>query len=145
MNPSFELDRFLLAQQNVIERVREELRSGRKQSHWMWFIFPQLRGLGSSSHATWFGIPGSAEAAQYLAHPILGQRLIECTQLVNNVTGASATAIFGPIDAMKFRSCLTLFAQVAGPNSVFTEALTKHFDAEPDSLTLELLQTAEAE
>ena len=139
MSESFDLERFVLAQQPVYDTVLAELRSGRKQSHWMWFIFPQLRGLGSSSTATWFGIPSLRDAALYLHHPILGPRLIECTELVNAVSGRSAEEIFGGVDAMKFRSSMTLYSRVPEASTVFDRALTKYFDALPDPRTLERL------
>ena len=139
MSDPFDLERFVLAQQPVYDTVLAELRSGRKQSHWMWFVFPQLRGLGSSSTAIRFGIPSLADAALYLQHPILGPRLIECTELVNAMSGRSAEEIFGGVDAMKFRSSMTLYSRVPGGSTVFDRALTKYFDALPDLRTLERL------
>ena len=136
---SIDLERFLQAQQPVYENVLRELRSGRKQSHWMWFIFPQLLGLGSSAKANWFGVPSLADAALYLEHPILGQRLIECTRLVNELSGATAEEILGSVDALKFRSAMTLFSRVPGASEVFEQALTKYFDGVPDTRTLERL------
>src|SRR5688572_29933670 len=104
MSNTFVLERFVNAQNPVYEEVRSELREGRKQGHWMWFVFPQMRGLGSSWMAEKFGIASRAEAEAYLAHPILGARLIECTQLVNAIENHSAYEIFGSIDTLKFRS-----------------------------------------
>src|ERR1700674_3235264 len=112
MSDSFDLERFLGAQNPDFEDVLMELRRGCKQGHWMWFVFPQIKGLGHSSMARKFGISSRAEAEAYLAHPILGSRLTECTQLVNLVEGRSIEEIFGDVDAMKFRSSMTLFSQV---------------------------------
>jgi uncharacterized protein (DUF1810 family) len=105
-----DLARFITAQEATIDRVRAELRAGRKTSHWMWFVFPQIVGLGRSETARFYAIRTHEEAAAYLAHPVLGPRLVECTQLVNAVEGSTAEQIFGHIDAMKFHSCMTLFA-----------------------------------
>ena len=138
MADPYNLDRFVHAQDGIYERVREELRAGRKTSHWMWFIFPQLRGLGQSQMAHTYGIASRAEAEAYLNHPVLGQRLRECTRLVNAVQGSSVEEIFGYPDDLKFRSSMTLFA--AGPNGqVFETALEKYFAGQPDRRTLELL------
>jgi uncharacterized protein (DUF1810 family) len=134
-----DLQRFVDAQNPVIEQVRAELRQGRKQSHWMWFIFPQLRGLGHSPMAAQFGISSRHEADAYLKHPILGPRLGECTQLVNLVEGRSVEAIFGYPDHLKFRSSMTLFANATSENQVFKDALQKYFAGEPDRLTVERL------
>jgi uncharacterized protein (DUF1810 family) len=139
MNDSFDLKRFLDAQEPVFEQVRTELRRGCKEGHWMWFVFPQLKGLGHSGMAQRFGISSRAEAEAFLAHPILGPRLIECTRLVNLVEGRSMEDIFGDIDTLKFRSSMTLFAQVAGEDSVFADALRKYFKGQADRLTLERL------
>jgi uncharacterized protein (DUF1810 family) len=124
--------------------VLEELAAGGKTSHWMWFIFPQLRGLGMSATARRFGLSGLEEARAYLAHPLLGARLRECTRLVLAVEGRSAHEIFGSPDDLKLRSCLTLFAQAVAPSPapdtrVFGEALAKYYGGEPDPRTLELL------
>ena len=113
MDDPCDLARFVLAQAPVFERVCAELAAGRKDSHWMWFIFPQLKGLGSSPTAERYGIGSLAEARAYLAHPLLGKRLRTCTQLVNRVEGRTAQAIFGYPDYLKFRSCMTLFACAA--------------------------------
>lgn len=139
MDDSLDLQRFVDAQAPVFEEVRGELRRGRKQSHWMWFIFPQVKGLGFSGMAQKFGIASRAEAEAYLAHPVLGPRLIECTQLVNTVEGRSIEQILGGIDAMKFRSSMTLFSQVSTEPGVFEAALQKYFAGEPDQLTLDRL------
>jgi uncharacterized protein (DUF1810 family) len=140
----YDLARFVAAQAPCYARVREELAAGEKTSHWMWFIFPQLRGLGMSSTARRFGLSGLEEARAYLAHPLLGSRLRECARLVLAVEGRSAHAIFGSPDDLKLRSCLTLFAQAVAPSPapdtrVFGEALAKYYGGEPDPRTLELL------
>lgn len=135
----FDLERFVEAQAPVYERVRSELREGRKLSHWMWFVFPQIEGLGSSAMARRFAIGSREEAQAYLAHPVLGPRLRECTRLVNLVEGSTIAQIFGSPDDMKFRSSMTLFARVAPQIPVFGEALDKYFEGKPDSLTLERL------
>ena len=144
MNDSYDLARFVEAQARCYARVLEELAAGEKTSHWMWFIFPQLRGLGMSSTARRFGLSGLGEARAYLAHPLLGSRLRECTRLVLAVEGRRAHEIFGSPDDLKLRSCLTLFAQAAAPSPaaetrVFGEALAKYYGGEPDPRTLELL------
>jgi uncharacterized protein (DUF1810 family) len=135
----YHLQRFIDAQNPVYEQACTELRSGRKESHWMWFIFPQLRGLGSSPTATTFGISSREEAEAYLAHPVLGSRLRDCAILVNEVEGRSAEQIFGYPDVLKFRSSMTLFASITPDNQLFTRALQKYFDGEPDRRTLEQL------
>ena len=137
-NP-FQLQRFVDAQAPVFETVCAELRAGRKASHWMWFVFPQLRGLGRSAMASAYGIASLDEARAYLAHPLLGPRLRQCTQRVLDVEGRDAHAIFGSPDDLKFRSCMSLFADVAGGRSVFDAALDRFFDGRPDPATLRLL------
>jgi uncharacterized protein (DUF1810 family) len=138
MNDLHDLQRFVDAQQSVYPEVRAELAAGRKRSHWMWFVFPQLKGLGASSMAQHYGIASKAEAQAYWAHPLLGPRLRECTELVLAVDGRSAREIFGPPDDLKFRSCMTLFAQATG-EPVFARALEQYFDGRPDEATLRLL------
>jgi uncharacterized protein (DUF1810 family) len=133
------LQRFVDAQNSVYERVCSELRKGRKQSHWIWFIFPQIKGLGSSATAARFAISSREEAAAYLEHPILEPRLRECTRLVTLVEGRSLNQIFGSPDDLKFRSSMTLFAQVAADNQIFLDALEKYCGGEFDGLTLERL------
>lgn len=137
----YNLQRFVDAQEPVFDEVCSELRDGRKRSHWMWFIFPQIRGLGYSSMSLKYSIASLPEAEAYLNHPILGPRLRECTRLVNRVEGRSIEEIFGSPDNMKFRSCLTLFAQATPENQVFRDALEKYFGGEFDPLTLERLRT----
>jgi uncharacterized protein (DUF1810 family) len=134
-----DLERFVQAQEPVIGQVLKELRAGRKASHWMWFVFPQLEGLGHSPMAQRFAIASRAEAQAYLAHPVLGPRLRECTRLVNEVEGRDIEEILGYPDNLKFRSCMTLFAQVSADHRVFTDALRKYFAGEYDPLTLERL------
>lgn len=133
------LERFVEAQEPVIERVLGELRAGRKASHWMWFVFPQIRGLGHSPTAQRFAISSRAEAEAYLRHEVLGPRLRECTRLVNAVEGRRVEEIFGYPDHLKFHSCMTLFAHAAADNQVFLDALRKYFGGEYDPLTLDRL------
>jgi uncharacterized protein (DUF1810 family) len=132
----FHLERFVEAQE-VFEQVREELRQGEKRSHWMWFIFPQIRGLARSPMAERFAIGSSDEARAYLAHSILGARLRECAGLVNAVEGRSASEIFGFPDDLKFHSSMTLFAKAVDEESVFLTALKKYFGGELDQGTLD--------
>ena len=136
----FDLERFVAAQNPVYAQVCRELRQGLKQGHWMWFIFPQLKGLGHSSMANRFGIAGADEARAYLAHPILGPRLQECASIVNSVEGVSVGELFGYPDDMKFRSSMTLFAHVSSGSNVFADALNKYYAGYPDSLTLKMLR-----
>ena len=136
---SDDLARFVQAQQSVMDDVRAELAAGRKRTHWMWFVFPQLRGLGHSQMAWHFGIASRDEAAVFLAHPVLGPRLRECVELVLAVRGRTAHEIFGSPDDLKLCSCLTLFAEVAGGDSVFDRALRHYFGGQPDPATLDLL------
>jgi uncharacterized protein (DUF1810 family) len=140
MAHDYNLQRFVDAQQSVFDTVIAELKQGRKRGHWIWFIFPQLKGLGHSANSEFFGIASLQEAAAYLEHPVLGPRLIECTQLINAAQGRSAEDIFGEIDAMKFRSSMTLFAKATPDNEVFLDALTKYFAGESDPLTVAIVQ-----
>jgi uncharacterized protein (DUF1810 family) len=133
------LQRFVDAQHPIYGQVRDELAGGRKESHWMWFIFPQIKGLGTSATAQKYAISGIAEAEAYLGHPLLGFRLRECAQLVNAVNGRSIEDIFGYPDHLKFHSSMTLFARASPNDKVFTAALAKYFDGELDSKTLEQL------
>ena len=135
---SFDLERFLEAQRSVYAQALAELEAGRKEGHWMWFIFPQLKGLGRSVTATHYGIVSSAEARAYLGHGILGPRLLECTQAVLSHRGRTAETIFGFVDAMKFRSSMTLFDAVAGTGP-FTDALAHFYSGARDEATLRLL------
>ena len=140
---AYGLQRFVDAQESTIAQVRSELAAGEKRSHWMWFIFPQLRGLGSSPMANRFAIIGLKEAEAYLDHPVLGMRLRECASLVNGVSHRSVSEIFGYPDDLKFHSSMTLFSQAAarfGPeNAVFSEAIAKYFSGRLDSATISLL------
>jgi uncharacterized protein (DUF1810 family) len=137
-NDPFDLQRFVDAQAPVYARVRAELVEGRKASHWMWFVFPQLAGLGSSATARRYGIASIAEARAYWAHPLLGARLAECTRLVLVAPGHSAHEIFGSPDDLKFRSCMTLFARATG-EPVFARALEQYFGGQADPRTVERL------
>ena len=134
----YDLDRFLVAQEPVIGAVRDELRLGRKASHWMWFVFPQLAGLGRSAMAQHYAIGSVEEARAFLDHPVLGSRLVECVELVLAVEGRTAHDIFGSPDDMKLRSCLTLFDAI-DRNGVFARALERYFEGRPDRATLDLL------
>jgi uncharacterized protein (DUF1810 family) len=138
----YNLDRFVNAQNPVYDQVCSELRNGRKTSHWMWFIFPQIRGLGSSEVSIKYSISSLEEARAYLAHAILGPRLRECTRLVNRIESLSAEDIFGSTDAMKFRSSITLFANATADNQVFMDALQKYFGGKFDPLTMERLKSS---
>jgi len=144
MTDRYNLQRFLAAQAPVYDTVLDELRAGRKSSHWIWFIFPQIAGLGRSGTAQQFAIGSLDEAKAYLQHPVLGPRLRECTQLVLDVNGRSAEEIFSSPDNMKFRSCLTLFMAATTDNKIFKDALLKYFDGKPDQLTLDLLAQQES-
>jgi len=134
------LQRFVDAQEPVYSQVLAELRAGRKRSHWIWFIFPQIAGLGSSSTSQLYAIRSLAEAQAYLQHPLLGQRLRECTQLVLSISNRAIDEILGYPDDLKFRSSMTLFAQTNSGDPLFDDALKKYFAGEPDSLTLERLR-----
>ncbi len=141
---SFALERFVEAQAPIFPTVLAELRAGRKRTHWMWFIFPQLRGLGRSSIAQFYGIASLAEARAYLAHPLLGPRLIECTQCVLAIDGRSLYQIFGSPDDLKFNSSMSLFSlAVADAQSVFDQAIARYCEGNVDSQTRRLL-TAES-
>ena len=135
----FDLRRFVEAQAPVYRSVVDELRGGRKRSHWMWFVFPQLRGLGSSPMAARYGIASLEEAHAYLRHELLGPRLHECAQLVNQVQGRSIAEIFGSPDDLKLRSSMTLFAHATEDNSDFVELLDRYYDGHEDPLTLRRL------
>ena len=130
MSDTYDLQRFVEAQQPVYPRVVSELRAGRKQSHWMWFIFPQIEGLGHSAMAQRYAIGSRAEAVAYLEHPLLGPRLRECTRLVNAVADKDIHAILGSPDDMKFKSSMTLFARAAADNADFAAALDKYYGGE---------------
>ncbi len=139
MSDPFNLQRFVDAQDPVYEQVCSELQQGNKTSHWIWFIFPQIEGLGRSSTAQKYAISSRQEAEAYLLHPILGARLRECTQFVNDVEGRSIEQILYYPDNLKFRSSMTLFADVADDDKIFIDAIEKYFSGEVDQLTLEKL------
>ncbi|HME85151.1 MAG TPA: DUF1810 domain-containing protein [Roseiarcus sp.] len=139
MTDPFNLQRFVEAQAPVYHEVCRELRAGRKESHWMWYIFPQIAGLGESPTSVRFAISSLDEASSYLAHRILGPRLRECAKLALNVEGKTARQIFGPVDEMKFRSSMTLFAKAAPDEPLFAKCLEKFFGGRPDPATLEKL------
>lgn len=142
--PSFDLDRFVQAQEPVYEAACRELAAGHKATHWMWFIFPQLRGLGHSSMAWRFGLASLQEAEAYARHPVLGPRLQHCVDLMLGQEGHSALAVLGSPDDLKFRSCMTLFARAwPGGDARFVRALKVFFDGEPDERT-DLLLAAQA-
>ena len=132
---AYDLERFVRAQAVDYQSAISELRAGQKRSHWMWYVFPQIEGLGQSPTSRRYSIKSLAEAKAYLDHPVLGPRLRECFAVVASIQGKSARDIFGSPDDMKFRSCATLFAYVAG-GDVFQDALDKYFDGEQDQLTL---------
>ena len=138
-NDPHDLDRFIAAQEASYQQALSELRAGKKRSHWSWYILPQVQGLGSSQMSTRYAIKSLAEAKAYLEHPVLGVRLHECVAAMNTHTGVSAGDVLGEIDAQKFRSCLTLFAQAAGSKSIFGEALNKYFSGKRDAATLAIL------
>jgi len=140
MSDPYNLHRFVEAQERVFDRVVGELKSGLKRSHWMWFIFPQIRGLGSSPMAQIYAISSLDEAKAYLQHPILGERLRECVRLVNNVEGRTRHEIFGSPDDMKFHSSMTLFALANPQEPLFAAALEKYCDGVTDSATIDRLK-----
>jgi len=135
----YDLQRFVEAQNPVISQVKQELNSGQKRTHWMWYIFPQVAGLGSSRKAQRYGISSREEAEAYLEHPILGPRLRECTEIVNGIDGRSANDVFGSPDDLKFQSSMTLFETVADDATPFRTALEKYYDGERDERTLEFI------
>ena len=135
-----DLERFVTAQNPVWDQVQAELRRGRKSSHWMWFVFPQLAGLGSSPTARAYALSGLDEARAYLAHPVLGPRLREAAQLAVAVPGRTASEVFCYPDDLKLRSSMTLFARAAPDDAVFADVLDRYFDGAPDPRTVDLLQ-----
>ena len=139
MPDPYNLQRFVEAQNPVIDQVRGELRAGCKRSHWMWFVFPQISGLGASPMAKRYAIASLAEAKAYLQHPVLGARLRECTQLVTETEGRTIEEIFGHPDDLKFRSSMTLFAHATADPNPFADAIKKYFPMGFDPLTLERL------
>lgn len=141
MNDPYQLQRFVDAQQPVFDAVCAELRAGQKRTHWMWFIFPQIQGLGTSVMARRFAISSLDEAGAYLQHPLLGPRLHACSRLVAMIEGRSIAAIFGYPDDLKFHSSMTLFAQADTDNRIFLDCLRKYFAGKPDPLTLARLRS----
>ena len=139
MDDGHDLQRFLAAQETAYRSALVELRAGRKRSHWMWFVFPQLIGLGYSPTANFYAIKSRGEALAYLRHPVLGQRLAECTAAMLEVTDRDASKILGYPDDLKFRSSMTLFAELSQPGSAYHQALDAYFDGKPDQRTLDLL------
>ena len=139
MSDPYNLQRFIDAEDGVFDEVCAELAGGRKRGHWMWFVFPQLKGLGHSSTAQFYGISGREEAEAYLRHAVLGPRLGQCTGLLLGVQGRSIKEIVGSPDDLKFCSCMTLFAQVAQENQIFVDAVNKYYGGEFDAWTLEHL------
>ncbi len=137
----FNLSRFVDAQAKDYAQALAELRAGKKLTHWIWYVLPQLRGLGSSARAVFYGIATAQEAQAYLSHPILGPRLRECVAAMNALAGISAVQVLGATDAAKFRSCLTLFRFVAPHEAVFSDALDKYYAGVPDGASLTLLAT----
>ena len=133
----YDLARFISAQEGVYDRALAELRDGLKRSHWMWYIFPQIDGLGHSPTTRHYSIKSLEEARQYLAHPVLGARLVECTEAVLAVSGQAASDIFGHPDDWKLQSSMTLFELVAGPSSVFERVLDKYYQGKRDARTLQ--------
>ncbi|MGJ1384512.1 DUF1810 domain-containing protein [Sphingobacterium siyangense] len=136
-----ELKRFLDAQNQVYLKALSEIKNGRKTSHWMWYVFPQLRGLGSSEISDEYGISGGSEAISYLAHPVLGKHLIEISEALLQLDGFTAEEIFGYPDYLKLRSCMTLFAMVSDTDNIFNEVLKKYFDGIADERTVTAIRT----
>ena len=139
INDIYDTSRFVTAQENVYEHALTELKDGQKCGHWMWFIFPQVEGLGHSSTAEFYAIKSKAEAQEYLRHQILGPRLRECTEAMLAIEGKTALQILGDPDYMKFQSSMTLFAYISGPESVFARALDKYYGSERDLKTVYFL------
>jgi uncharacterized protein (DUF1810 family) len=135
-----DLSRFTSAQDSIYDSVLAELRNGQKRTHWMWYIFPQIDGLGHSTTSKHYAIKSLEEARQYLNHPVLGKRLLECAEAVFTAEGRSISEIFGYPDNLKLKSSMTLFACVAELHSVFSRILDKYFNGEKDALTLQLLE-----
>jgi len=144
MTDPYDLNRFVRAHEENYEQALSELERGRKESHWMWFIFPQLDGLGSTPISRFYSIKSRDEARAYLAHPVLGPRLTQCAQAILAIDGKPATAILGSPDDLKLRSCATLFAHVSPPGSVFERVLDKFYSGERDPATLRLLASRQS-
>ena len=137
----YNLNRFVIAQEKIFERVLTELANGQKRSHWMWFVFPQIDGLGHSSTSKYYSLKSKEEAREYLNHPLLGPRLLKCAELLLTVDGKSAKEIFGSPDDRKLKASMTLFASVAVSESVFERVLNKYFHGEWDNNTIDLLRS----
>ena len=140
LDDPYDLNRFLIAQQGVYDRALAELKSGQKRTHWMWYIFPQIDGLGYSPTARHYSIKSKEEARQYLNHPVLGKRLMECTEAVLALKWGSVSDIFSYPDDLKFKSSMTLFEKIAGSGSVFSSALDRYCQGDRDTTTLKLLE-----
>ena len=138
-NDPYDLNRFISAQETIYKSVLEELRRGQKRSHWMWFIFPQIDGLGNSETSRYYSIKNEHEARAYLAHPVLGPRLLQCAETVLALNGKTASEIFGFPDDMKFKSSMTLFVRVSELQNVFVRVLDKYFDGKLDTKTIDLI------
>jgi uncharacterized protein (DUF1810 family) len=136
----YDLDRFVRAQEGDYDRALSEIASGRKRTHWMWYVFPQLEGLGSSRNSIYYSIRSLAEAQAYIAHPVLGPRLVKCAEAVLRHEGRTAAAIFGTPDDQKLRSSATLFASVSPPGSVFHLIIDRFFEGQPDEMTARRLR-----
>jgi uncharacterized protein (DUF1810 family) len=145
MNDPFELTRFEIAQDanGAYERAVAELRAGRKASHWMWFVFPQIAGLGHSPMSRTYAISSLGEAEAYLRHPVLGSRLLECARILAELRGRTAAEVFGATDAMKLRSSMTLFARAAASDPLFGQILAQYFDGIADAVTEQRLEALE--
>jgi len=139
----FDLRRFTSAQESIYDSVLSELKSGQKRTHWMWYIFPQIDGLGHSSTAKYYAIKSMEEARQYVNHPVLGRRLLQCAEAVLGIKGRSISEILGYPDDLKLKSSMTLFASVTDPNSIFVRVLDRYFQGERDVMTLRLLEKLE--
>jgi uncharacterized protein (DUF1810 family) len=140
MPDNYNLNRFLEAQESTFKTALSEIRNGRKRSHWMWFIFPQVAGLGFSETSQYYSIKTIAETTAYLNHPVLGKRLVEITEALLTIDGKTANQIFGSPDDMKLKSSMTLFAAVSNENAVFRKVLEKYFNGQEDTKTLQLLK-----
>ena len=139
MQDRFNLERFVREQETQYAQALAELRAGRKQSHWMWYVLPQLKGLGFSAMSEYYGISGRDEAEAYLGHPVLGYRLVECVLVLMDHAETPVATVLGDVDAMKYQSCLTLFEAVTEKGAIFTQALQAHYTGQRDQRTLELL------
>jgi uncharacterized protein (DUF1810 family) len=143
MNPKDDIERFVVAQKDVYHTALNEIKNGKKQSHWMWFVFPQIRGLGFTDFNIYYGIKDLGEARQYLNDPVLGKRLIEISEAVLSVQGKTALEIFGKPDQRKLKSCMTLFNQIQNADPVFHEVLEKYYQGQGDDKTIAILMSQE--